>query len=243
MDNIDVEYARSKGVAVINTPAASSLSVGELVFAHLLNGVRFLYDANRKMPAEGNTKFGDLKKAYAKGVELAGKTLGVVGFGRIGKETAKIALGLGMNVLYTDLYEGPKALTLTLSGGIQVDVPVKQVAIEEIFKNADFISLHVPFLDKPAIGAAEFALLKDGVGLVNASRGGVIDELELIKALDAGKVSFAGLDVFDNEPTPRTEILTHPRISLTPHIGAATNEAQERIGVELATLLIETLKK
>ncbi|SMG16627.1 D-2-hydroxyacid dehydrogenase [Sphingobacterium psychroaquaticum] len=243
MDNIDVEYARSKGIAVINTPAASSLSVGELVFAHLLNGVRFLYDANRKMPIEGNTKFGDLKKAYAKGVELGGKTLGVVGFGRIGKETAKIALGLGMNVLYTDLYEGPKALTLTLSGGIQVDVPVKQVAIEEIFKNADFISLHVPFLDKPAIGAAEFALLKDGVGLVNASRGGVIDELELIKALDAGKVSFAGLDVFDNEPTPRTEILTHPRISLTPHIGAATNEAQERIGVELATLLIETLKK
>lgn len=243
MDNIDVEYARSKGIAVINTPAASSLSVGELVFAHLLNGVRFLYDANRKMPVEGNTKFGDLKKAYAKGVELGGKTLGVVGFGRIGKETAKIALGLGMNVLYTDLYEGPKALTLTLSGGIQVDVPVQQVAIEEIFKNADFISLHVPFLDKPAIGAAEFALLKDGVGLVNASRGGVIDEVELIKALDSGKVSFAGLDVFDNEPTPRTEILTHPRISLTPHIGAATNEAQERIGVELANLLIETLKK
>jgi len=243
MDNIDVDYARSKGIAVINTPAASSLSVGELVFSHLLNGVRFLYDANRKMPVEGNTNFAGLKKDYAKGVELRGKTIGVVGFGRIGRETAKIALGLGMDVIYTDLFEGPATLALTLSGGLVVDVPVKQVAFEDLLKASDFISLHVPFLDKPAIGAAEFALLKDGVGLVNASRGGVIDELELIKALDAGKVAFAGLDVFDNEPTPRQEILQHPRISLTPHIGAATNEAQERIGVELATLLIETLKK
>ncbi|TYR32577.1 3-phosphoglycerate dehydrogenase [Sphingobacterium phlebotomi] len=243
MDNIDVDYARSKGVAVINTPAASSLSVGELVFAHLLNGVRFLYDANRKMPVEGNTNFAGLKKAYAKGVELRGKTLGVVGFGRIGRETAKVALGLGMDVIYTDLFDGPTSLSLTFTGGVQVDLPVKQVAFEEVLKKSDFITLHVPFLDKPAIGKEEFALLKDGVGLVNAARGGVIDELELIKALDEGKVSFAALDVFDNEPTPRQEILSHPRISLTPHIGAATNEAQERIGIELATLLIDALKK
>jgi len=243
MDNIDVDYARSKGIAVINTPAASSLSVAELVFAHLLNGVRFLYDSNRKMIAEGNTNFAGLKKAYAKGVELRGKTLGIVGFGRIGRETAKVGLGLGMDVIYADLFDGPSSLELSLSGGIKVDVPVRQVAFEEVLKNADFISLHVPFLEKAAIGKEEFALLKDGVGLVNASRGGVIDEEELIKALDSGKVAFAALDVFDNEPTPRQEILTHPRISLTPHIGAATNEAQERIGVELATLLIETLKK
>lgn len=243
MDNIDVDYARSKGLAVINTPAASSLSVAELVFAHLLNGVRFLYDANRKMPVEGNTNFGALKKAYAKGVELRGKTLGVVGFGRIGRETAKVALGLGMDVIYTDLFDGPTSLQLTFSGAVQVDLPVKQVTFEEVLKQSDFITLHVPFLDKPAIGKEEFALLKDGVGLVNASRGGVIDEEELIKALDAGKVAFAALDVFDNEPTPRQEILGHPRISLTPHIGAATNEAQERIGIELATLLIDALKK
>ncbi len=242
MDNIDVDYAVSKGIAVVNTPAASSHSVAELVFAHLLNGVRFLYDANRKMPVEGGTNFGTLKKAYAAGVELQGKTLGVVGFGRIGRETAKIALGLGMNVLYSDLFEGPKSLTLTLSGGIQVEVPVEQADLETIFLQADFISLHVPFTDKPVIGKEEFALLKDGVGLVNASRGGVIDELALVEALNSGKVSFAALDVFDNEPSPRTEILTHPRISLTPHIGAATNEAQERIGEELAQLLIDNLK-
>lgn len=243
MDNIDVDYARSKGIAVINTPAASSLSVAELVFAHLLNGVRYLFDANRQMPVAGDTNFGGLKKAYAKGVELRGKTIGIVGFGRIGRETAKIALGLGMDVIYSDLFEGPKTLTLNLSAGINVDVPVSQVDIQEILTSSDFISLHVPFTDKPVIGVEEFKILKDGVGLVNASRGGVIDELALVEALNSGKVSFAGLDVFDNEPTPRKEILTHPKISLTPHIGAATNEAQERIGVELAELIIANLKK
>ena len=243
MDNIDVEYARSKGLAVVNTPAASSLSVAELVFAHLLGGVRFLYDAQRKMPVEGNTNFGALKKAYAKGVELRGKTLGVIGFGRIGRETAKVGLGLGMDVIVSDLFEAPKSLPLTLSGGITVDVPIQQVETEELLRKADFISIHVPFTDKPIIGKAEFELLKPGVGLVNASRGGVIEELALIEALDSGKVAFAGLDVYDNEPTPRKELLTHPKVSLTPHIGAATGEAQERIGEELARLIIEQLKK
>jgi D-3-phosphoglycerate dehydrogenase len=243
MDNIDVEYARSKGIAVVNTPAASSHSVGELVFAHLLNGVRFLYDSNRQMPVVGDSKFAALKKAYAAGVELKGKTLGVVGFGRIGRETAKIGLGLGMDIIYTDLFDGPTSLTLELSGTVTVDVPVRQVELDYLLRQSDFITLHVPFLDKPAIGREEFAILKDGVGLVNASRGGVIDELELVKALDSGKVSFVGLDVYDNEPTPRRELLSHPKVSLTPHIGAATNEAQERIGEELASLLIENLKK
>ncbi|MGJ1421622.1 D-2-hydroxyacid dehydrogenase [Sphingobacterium spiritivorum] len=243
MDNIDVEYARSKGIAVINTPAASSLSVAELVFAHLLNGVRFLFDANRKMPVEGSTNFAGLKKAYAKGIELRGKTIGIVGFGRIGRETAKIALGLGMDVVFSDLYDGPASLELSLSGGIKVEIPVKQVGLQELFSVSDFISLHVPFTDKPVIGKEEFPLLKDGVALVNASRGGVIDELALIEALDSGKVSFAALDVFDDEPAPRAGILQHAKISLTPHIGAATNEAQERIGEELATLIIQQLKK
>jgi len=243
MDNIDVDYARSKGIAVLNTPAASSLSVAELVFAHLLNGVRFLYDSNRQMPLSGESKFGALKKAYAGGTELRGKTLGVVGFGRIGRETAKIGLGLGMDIVYYDLADGPKTLTLSLTQGFEVELPVDQVSMEDLLKTSDFITLHVPFLDKPAIGKVEFALLKDQVGLVNAARGGVIDELALIEALDSGKVAFAGLDVFDNEPTPRLEILKHPKISLTPHIGAATNEAQERIGVELAQLIIENLKK
>lgn len=242
MDNIDVEYARSKGINVVNTPAASSLSVAELVFSHLFTGVRFLQDANRKMPVEGNTKFNDLKKAYAKGVELRGKTIGIIGFGRIGRETATVALGLGMNVLAYDLFPFSGNITLNLTQGIKVDVPVTTVSLEEVIANSDFISLHTPFADKPILGAAEFAAMKQGVGIVNCSRGGTIDEPALIEALNSGKVSFAGLDVFDNEPTPAAELLSHPKISLTPHIGASTNEAQERIGTELANLIIDHFK-
>lgn len=243
MDNIDVEYARSKGVAVVNTPAASSLSVAELVFAHLFTGVRFLQDANRKMPLEGNTRFNDLKKEYAKGIELRGKTIGIIGFGRIGRETAKIALGLGMDVLAYDLFEVPSTLALELSGSIKVDVPVKSATMDELISQSDFISLHVPFSDKPVIGKAEFEKMKKGAGLVNCSRGGTVDEQALLDALDAGKLAFAGLDVFENEPTPLTALLTHPKISLTPHIGASTNEAQERIGTELAQLIIDHFTK
>ncbi|MBC8986605.1 D-2-hydroxyacid dehydrogenase [Pedobacter sp. N36a] len=243
MDNIDVDYARSKGLAVINTPAASSLSVAELVFAHLFTGVRFLQDSNRKMPVEGDTKFNALKKAYAKGVELRGKTIGIIGFGRIGRETATVALGLGMNVLAYDLFPFEGNLTLNLQGGIKVDIPVKTVSLAEVISDSDFISLHTPFADKPILGTAEFEQMKTGVGVVNCSRGGTIDEAALIAALDSGKVAFAGLDVFDNEPTPAAAILQHAKISLTPHIGAATNEAQERIGVELANLMIEHFNK
>ncbi len=239
MDNIDVEYAKSKGIAVVNTPAASSLSVAELVFSHLFTGVRFLYDANRKMPIEGAIKFNDLKKAYAKGVELRGKKIGIIGFGRIGRETAKIALGLGMEVLAFDLYDVPAGIELELAGNIRVKCPVKAASMDELVTNSDFISLHVPFAEKPVLGKEEFNRMKTGVGIVNCSRGGTIDENALLEALNSGKVSFAGLDVFDNEPTPRQDILNHPRISLTPHIGASTNEAQERIGTELANLIID----
>ncbi|TCC90642.1 3-phosphoglycerate dehydrogenase [Pedobacter frigiditerrae] len=243
MDNIDVDYARGKGVNVVNTPAASSLSVAELVFSHLFTGVRFLQDANRKMPVEGATKFNDLKKAYAKGIELRGKTIGIIGFGRIGRETASVALGLGMNVLAYDLFPFSGNITLNLQGGIKVDIPVQTVSLAEVIAQSDFISLHTPFADKPILGAAEFDAMKPGVGIVNCSRGGTIDEEALINALDSGKVAFAGLDVFDNEPTPLAALLTHPKISLTPHIGASTNEAQERIGTELANLIIDHFKK
>ena len=243
MDNIDVDYARSKGVAVVNTPAASSLSVAELVFGHLFTGVRFLQDANRKMPVEGATKFNGLKKAYAKGIELRGKTLGIIGFGRIGRETASVALGLGMNVLAYDLYPFEGNITLNLQGGITVDIPVKTVSLDDVISNSDFITLHTPFADKPILGAEEFAKMKDGVGVVNCSRGGTIDEQALLAALDSGKLAFAGLDVFDNEPTPLAALLSHPKISLTPHIGASTNEAQERIGTELANLIIAHFNK
>jgi len=243
MDNIDVEYAREKGLGVYNTPASSSLSVAELVMGQLFGCVRFLPDSNRKMPVEGNTKFNDLKKAYAKGVELRGKTLGIVGFGRIGREVAKIAIGIGMDVLAYDLYPFNPELELVLGGGTKVNVSVKTSTLEEIIKSADFITLHTPFIDKALIGAEELSQMKKGVGLVNISRGGLIDELALVDALNSGQVAFAALDVFDNEPTPREEIITHPKISLTPHIGAATNEAQERIGVELANLIIDHFKK
>ena len=243
MDNIDVDYARGKGVNVVNTPAASSLSVAELVFSHLFTGIRFLQDANRKMPVEGATKFNDLKKAYAKGIELRGKTIGIIGFGRIGRETATVALGLGMNVLAYDLFPFNGTISLSFQGGIKVDIPVQTVSLEEVIANSDFISLHTPFADKPILGAAEFDAMKPGVGIVNCSRGGTIDELALINALDSGKVAFAGLDVFDNEPTPLAALLAHPKISLTPHIGASTNEAQERIGAELANLIIAHFSK
>lgn len=242
MDNIDVDYARSKGVAVVNTPAASSLSVAELVFAHLFTGIRFLQDSNRKMPIEGNTKFNDLKKAYAKGIELRGKKIGVIGFGRIGRETAKVALGLGMEVLAYDLFEIPNELELIIGANTKVNCPIKVVSIDQLIKDADFISLHVPFSEKPVLGKNEFDNMKNGVGVVNCSRGGTIDEDALIEALNSGKVSFAGLDVFDNEPTPRQDLLSHPKVSLTPHIGASTNEAQERIGTELASLIIDFFK-
>jgi D-3-phosphoglycerate dehydrogenase len=195
------------------------------------------------MPLEGNTKFGALKKAYAKGVELRGKTIGIIGFGRIGKATASVALGLGMDVLAFDVFPFEGNITLNLTQGIQVDVPVKTTSLAEVIANSDFISIHTPFADKPILGAAEFAKMKDGAAIVNCSRGGTVDEKALIAALDSGKLSFAGLDVFENEPTPDAALLAHPKISLTPHIGAATNEAQERIGVELAELIINHFKK
>jgi len=239
MDNIDVDYARENGLAVVNTPAASSLSVAELVFAHLFTGIRFLQDSNRKMPVDGNTKFNDLKKAYAKGIELRGKKMGIIGFGRIGRETAKVALGLGMDVLAYDLFQIPSHLELILSGNVRVSCPINAVSLEQLIKESDFISLHVPFSEKPVLGKEEFARMKDGVGVVNCSRGGTIDEDALLEALNTGKIGFAGLDVFDNEPTPRQDLLSHPNVSLTPHIGASTNEAQERIGTELANLIID----
>jgi len=234
MDNIDVEYARIKGINVINTPAASSSSVAELVFAHLYSGVRFLHESNRNMPLEGDSNFKGLKKAYAKGVELRGKTLGIIGFGRIGRETAKIALGIGMNVIAFDKFLESAEIKLEFMSGKSVDFNIKISKFEDLLKNSDFISLHVPAQKKHVIDKKEFDLMKEGVGIINAARGGVLNEIELVSALDSGKVSFAGLDTFENEPKPEIKLLMHPNISLTPHIGAATNEAQDRIGLELA---------
>lgn len=242
MDNIDVEYAKSKGVHVINTPAASSESVAELVFAHLFGGVRFLYDSNRNMPLDGDSKFKQLKKSYAGGTELRGKTLGLIGFGRIGKATAKMALGLGMNVVYTDSYVPEATLEIPFFDGQSVKFELKSSSKEDVLQNSDFISVHVPAQKDYILGKKEFEMIKPGAGVINASRGGVLDEVALIEALENEKIAFAGLDVFESEPNPEIKILMHPQISLTPHIGAATKEAQERIGVELATQIIDLLK-
>lgn len=241
MDNIDVEYAREKGIKVINTPAASSHSVAELVFAHLFGMVRFLHDSNQNMPLEGDSKFKELKKAYAKGVELKGKTLGILGFGRIGQATAKIGLGVGMKVVAFDPYIEKASLKLDFFDGQSVSFDIDTIAKDEVLKQADFISLHVPAQKDYVIGTKEFDVIKKGAGIVNAARGGVIDEKALILALEEGKISNAALDVFENEPSPPIGLLMNPNISLTPHIGAATQEAQDRIGEELAAQIKDIL--
>ncbi|RMB64051.1 3-phosphoglycerate dehydrogenase [Dokdonia sinensis] len=242
MDNIDVQYARDKGLHVINTPAASSASVAELVFAHLFNGVRFLYDSNRQMPLDGDTKFKDLKKAYAKGTELRGKTLGIIGFGRIGREVAKIALGCGMKVIASDKFVGEATIKVDFYNGQFINVDIKTEPVNEVLKHADFITLHVPAQKEYVIGKKEIEMMKDGAAIINAARGGVIDEVALIDALDSNKLSFAGLDTFEDEPKPAIKVLMNPKVSLTPHIGAATGEAQDRIGTELADQIISLLK-
>lgn len=242
MDNIDVEYARSKGLHVINTPAASSQSVAELVFAHLFGSVRFLHDANRNMPLDGDSKFNALKKNYAKGTELRGKTLGIIGFGRIGREVAKIALGVGMKVIASDMYVDKSTITVDFFNGKSMDFDIVTQPLEDIFKQSDFITLHVPAQEEYVIGEKQFNQMKDGVGIVNAARGGVIDEAALIDAIESGKVAFAGLDTFESEPTPAITVLMNGKMSLTPHIGAATNEAQDRIGTELASQIVSILR-
>jgi D-3-phosphoglycerate dehydrogenase len=241
MDNIDVEYARDKGIKVINTPAASSHSVAELVFAHLFGIVRFLHDSNQNMPLEGDTKFKDLKKAYAKGIELKGKTLGILSFGRIGQATARIALGVGMKVVAFDPFIDSANIRLEFFDGQTVNFEFKTISKEDVLKQSDFISLHVPAQEGYVISTKEFNMMKDGAGIVNAARGGVIDEVALVKAIESGKISNAALDVFESEPTPEIPLLMNRNISLTPHIGAATLEAQARIGEELATQIIDIL--
>ena len=243
MDNIDVDYARSKNIHVINTPSASSESVAELVFAHLFSGARFLPDSNRKMPIVGNTEFSKLKKSYESGIELRGKTIGIIGMGRIGQEVARIALGLGMRVIAADSNVGRASIKVKFYNNQFINVDIECESIEGVLKHADFITLHVPAQKNGyMIGENEFNLMKKGVAIVNCSRGGVIDEKALISALDSGKVAFAGLDVFENEPTPNAEILNHQKISLTPHTGASTVEAQDRIGLSLAEQICSILQ-
>lgn len=240
LDNIDVDYARSKGIAVINTPAASSRSVAELVLGHMLSLGRGLYDSNRKMPKDGDTAFKQLKKSYSKGREIEGKKIAIVGMGRIGQELAKIALAMGMDVYPVDPYIEEVTVEIRIGRTTPVEISLRSVELERALSAADYISLHVPKLpDGPLIGANEFKIMKKNAIIVNASRGGIIDEDALIEALDNEMIAGAGLDVFTGEPTPRVDILHHPKISLSPHIGGSTEEAQEKIGIELAEQVIK----
>jgi len=238
MDNIDVAYAREKGITVINTPASSSQSVAELVMGHMFAISRFLHDSYKNMEAGD---FSTLKKNFGKGVELRGKTLGIIGFGRIGQSLASYALGCGMNVIAVDRNTDAKMISIPLGNNSQAEISIAPVsALDHVLIEMDYISIHVP---KQADGSAvitakEFAGMKKGVRIVNAARGGVINEDDLLEALNTGKVAAVALDVFENEPNPRKDLLNHPKIACTPHIGAATNEAQDRIGEELANLII-----
>ena len=244
MDNIDVVYAREKGLGVYNTPAASSRSVAELVIAHALTLMRNLHQSNRTMPLSGNKEFGKLKKQYSEGNEMLGKTMGIIGFGRIGQEVAKAALGLGMNVVATDPFVKEATIDINIPGASsKVTVRIETRSLQDIFSAADIITIHIPKADKPVIGQSELGQLKKGVILINTARGGVFDEDALLEGLNSGVIGGAGLDVFVGEPTPRADILSHPKISLSPHIGGSTAEAQQNVGKELAELIIKHFKQ
>ena len=224
VDNIDVAYAEENGIAVKNTPRASSQSVAELAMAHMFSCARFLSVAGYSMR---NDQWD--KKTFSAGVELSGKTLGIIGFGRIGQRLCAMAKGIGMDVIASDIYHVP---------GIEEKLGMKYVEPEELLAKADFISLHTPAVDgKPLICAENIAKMKDGVILVNTSRGNNVCEDDLLAALDSGKVRAAGLDVFAEEPAKNHALYSHPHVSCTPHIGAGTAEAQARIGAELVDLI------
>ncbi len=223
IDNIDHQYAKTKGIPTLNTPAANSASVAELAIAHMFSLARNLHKSNYTM------RKGEWNKKQYKGIELNGKTLGLVGCGKIGQLTAGIANALGMKVLGTDPF-------VEKADGIEM------VSFDELLANADFVSLHVPKQPEPVIGAEEIAKMKDGVYIINCARGGVVDEKALLDALNNGKVAGAGLDVYVEEPTKNIELVFHPNVSVTPHVGASTAEAQERVGSEIAEKIVNALK-
>jgi D-3-phosphoglycerate dehydrogenase len=228
LDNIDTAYAKEKGIPVLNTPGASSISVAELAFGHMLAACRFINRSKMEMVA-GNWP----KKDYKAGIELTGKTLGLLGFGAIGRETAKRGIGMGMKVIAFDPFV------------TETDMDVTLVTKDELLEQSDFISLHMPFIkaEGPALGDAEFAKMKDGVVLVNCARGGTVKESALLDALNSGKVARAAIDVYETEPAgdDQKALIDHPLTSVTPHIGASTTEAQIRVSTEIAQKVVDTL--
>lgn len=223
VDNIDVEYAKKNGIEVKNTPNSSASSVAELTIAHMFALSRYIHLSNITM-REGKWE----KKIYS-GIELDGKTLGLIGFGRIAREVAKRAAALGMNVLYTDKLGKIKGYEYEFCN------------LDVLLRKADFISIHIPFnkKDGAVIEERHFNIMKDGAYIINCARGGVIDEKALIEALNCGKIAGAGIDVFENEPAPNPELVNNKKVCLTPHIGASTKEAQKRIGEEIVSIIEE----
>ena len=240
MDNIDVEYARAKGIQVINTPNASSRAVAELAMAHMFSLSRLLHQSNSQMRDEA-ADFNALKKKYSAGTQLSGKTLGIVGFGRIGQELAKMAIGIGMKVIAVDPMLSNVSLKFNLNGN-EFSIDLKTATMDELLAASDYISLHVPSSQKPIIGTEEMAKMKKGACIINTARGGTVDEAALLDGLKSGQLGGAGVDAFVNEPTPSKEILSNLKISLSPHIGGSTAEAQLAIGLELAEKITAAYK-
>lgn len=244
LDNIDMKHAGLKNIPVVNTPNASSKSVAELVFAHLFSVARYLHLTNREMPANGIDQFNTLKKIGSSGFELQNKKIGIIGFGRIGQEVAKMAIGLGMEVLVHDYKQREFDLTVSLHPKYQINnfkVTLKGITLDQLLADSDIITLHTPG-SAEVITETEINKMKQGSVLINCARGGVVNEVALKNAMDSGKIAFAGVDVFENEPPVNDTILSLKNASLSPHIGASTSEAQERVGIELAERICQFFK-
>ncbi|MFK7949082.1 MAG: NAD(P)-dependent oxidoreductase [Saprospiraceae bacterium] len=239
-DNIDADYATSKGIKVITTPTASAYSVAELVFGHLLSIARNLHLSNREMPERGNTAFKALKRSFSNGFELKGKKIAILGFGIVGQQVARIAIGFGMEVIPVDYAFESAKLELDIFNlpNMSLTIDLQMTSLEEALAKADVISVNVPYIGKPLLTEKHFKMMKEGVILINASKGGTVDETALLSALEDEKVAGAGIDVFMNEPSPDGELLNHPKISVSPHLGASTVEAQRQIGLALADQVI-----
>lgn len=241
-EHIDIEYAKEQGLHIIHTTEASANAVAELIFAHLLGMVRFLHQANREMPLEGDMNFNGLKKLY-QGTELRGKTLGLIGMDATAIATAKIALGLGMQVVMSN--HEPKSVSIPLDffDGQGIEFTFEAVPLNEVLKNADFISLHTSDIEGYVLSTAEFEQMKTGVGVVNCTSSNSLDELALVKAIESGNVKYAGLDVFENQPNPEIQLLMNVDLSLSPNIHKETIEAKTRADMELANKIIERLNQ
>ena len=241
-DNIDVSYAEESGVQVVNISDASANAVAELVFAHLLGMARFLHQANREMPLEGDTSFNHLKKQFSAGTEVRGKTLGIIGMSAEGQQVAKIALGLGMKVIAYDVEFGNSVIIpIEFYNGQAIDIEVDITTADELLKEADFITVHLSSEENHVIGAKEFEKMKNGVGFINVAQSGLVDEIALVNAIESGKVQYAGLDTFENQPTPEIQLLMNPGLSLSPNIASYTVESQHKISTELANKIINSL--